>query len=116
MAWEQDLQSADSSDEVLEVVNDFVARQGERYWTRIPAASRPAMVSRAEDVQAWHHRLVQELRRHKPATIELQELCVLFLRAAVRLHQIELQELDRHGAPNDDLKCAPARVPPRHGR
>jgi hypothetical protein len=109
MAWEQEIQECGSADSVIEVVNDFVARQGERFWSRVPAASRPGAVSHAQDVQAWHHCLVQELKRQHPASIELQELCVLFLRASVRLHQIELRALDREGASNDELRCAPAR-------
>jgi hypothetical protein len=113
MAWEQEIQECESADSVIEVVNGFVIRQGDRFWSRVPRASRPGEVAHAEDVQAWHHRLVQDLKRHRPVSIELQELCVLFLRASVRLHQIELRAADRSGSSNDDMKCAPARRRPR---
>ena len=116
MAWEQEIRQCESADSVIEVVNDFVAKRGERFWFRVPAASRPGIVSHAEDVQAWHHGLVQELRRQHPASIELQELCVLFLHASVRLHQIELRALESEGACNDELKCAPALHSPRRQR
>lgn len=113
MAWEQQIQQSESTDCVIEIVNDFVAQQGTRFWSRVPAASRPGIVSHAEDIQAWHHRLVQDIRRHHPASIELQELCVLFLRASVRLHQLELRAFDGEGASNDEMRCAPARRSPR---
>jgi len=38
---------------------------------------------------------------------------VLFLRASVRLHQIELRAVDREGASNDEMRCAPAHRSPR---
>jgi hypothetical protein len=113
MAWEQQIQQCESTDCVMEVVNDFVVQQAGRFWSRVPAASRPGIVSNAEDIQAWHHRLVQDLKRQHPASIELQELCVLFLRASVRLHQIELRAVDREGASNDEMRCAPAHRSPR---
>jgi len=115
MAWEQQIQQCESTECVIEVVNDFVAQRAARFWSRVPAASRPGVMANAEEVQAWHHRLVQDLKRQRPASIELQELCVLFLRASVRLHQLELRAFDGEGACNDEMQCAPARRSPRRG-
>lgn len=108
MSWNNDLQAADSEDSVIAVVNEFLFEQDDRYWGRVPEGARPEAVDNARDVHRWHHDLVQALKRMKPASFELQELCVLFLRASVRLHQIELGDAERGGPSNDELGCAPA--------
>ena len=114
MNWNNDLHAAASQEAVLSIVNDFLAEQDDRFWSRVPPEARPEDLDSASDIHRWHHQLVQELKRQKPATLELQELCVLFLRASVRLHQIDLRDPDRGTPSNDEMGCAPAaRRPPR---
>src|SRR4051812_16981861 len=105
MNWNNELQAATTHDVVLAVVNDFLARQDKRFWAQVPAAAHPESVDAANDVHRWHHDLVQVLKRTKPASLQLQELTVLFLRASVRIHQIDLRD-DTSGPPsNDEIGC-----------
>lgn len=113
MTWNNDLQAADSEDAVVAVINDFLAQQDERFWTRIPGGARPESVDDARDIHRWHHDLVQALKAAKPASVELQELCVLFLRASVRLHQIDLRDPQGNMPSNDEMGCAPASRKPK---
>ena len=113
MNWNNDLQAATSQDAVVTVVNDFIADQDESFWAQIPPGTRPESIDGAADVHRWHHELVQELKRQKPATLQLQELCVLFLRASVRLHQLDLRDSDGNTPSNDELDCAPASRSPK---
>jgi hypothetical protein len=109
MNWNNELQACRTTDEVLGIVEDFVAEQSEDFWSRVPAGAHPRDIAGVNDIHRWHHDLVQELKRTKPASVQLQELCVLMLRASVRIHQIELRELSTGEPPNDVLGCAPAR-------
>jgi hypothetical protein len=113
MNWNNELQSATSAEAVIAVVNEFLAEQDERFWSQVPPAARPESVDAAADVHRWHHELVHELRRSKPAPLQLQELCVLFLRASVRLHQIDLRDPEGGTPSNDEMGCAPAVRRPR---
>ena len=109
MNWNNALQDCTTRDRVLEVVNEFLAGQHPAFWSAVPAAARAEEIASVEDIHRWHHTLVQELRRAKRPPVQLQELCVLFLRASVRLHQIDQREADRSRPSNDELSCAPAR-------
>ena len=109
MNWNNELQDCTAADRVVEVVNEFIARQEPGFWSAMPPAAHPEEIASTSEVHAWHHRLVQELRRVKPVPLELQELCVLFLRASVRLHQIDAREADKSRPSNDELACAPRR-------
>lgn len=109
MNWNNALQDCTTESCVLEVVNEFLAGQQPAFWSAMPSGAHPEEVASPSEIQHWHHRLVQELRRVKPVPLELQELCVLFLRASVRLHQIDLREADKSRPSNDELACAPVR-------
>lgn len=113
MTWNNDLQAADSEEAVVTAVNDFLTEQDERFWSRMPAGAHPEPVDGAADIHRWHHELVQALKRTKPASMELQEVCVLFLRASVRLHQIALRASDGNTPSNDEMGCAPAPRKPK---
>jgi len=105
MNWNNDIQAATSEDAVIAIVNTFLFEQKPRFWSRVPEAAQLEAVDEARDIHRWHHDLVQALKAMKPPSSELQELCVLFLRASVRLHQIELANTDT-GPSNDELDCA----------
>ena len=104
MNWSNDLQDARTDDDVLDVVNGFLASQDAQFWSHVPESARPEDLDAPNDIHHWHHELVNHLKVSKPASMPLQELCVLFLRASVRLHQIDVAN---PGAPsNDELDCA----------
>src|SRR6476469_1248853 len=94
MNWNNELQAATSHEAVIAVINESLGEQDTNFWTQLPAAVQLESIDSPTDVHRMHHELVQQLKRAKPAPLELQELCVLFLRASVRLHQIELRDPD----------------------
>jgi hypothetical protein len=112
MSWNNDLQAAQSPDDIIAAVNEFLFEQDERFWSAVPDAARVDAIDKPDQVHRRHHDLVQQLKAMKPASVELQELCVLFLRASVRLHQIDIRDRDRGTPSNDDLDCASASVGP----
>ena len=113
MNWVKEIEVAQSAEAVLELVNEFVGEQEEAFWERLPKVLRPGHIESEDELHVWHHRMVHELTIAKHATAELQEACVVFLRASVRLHQVELRAVDREGASNDEMRCAPAHRSPR---
>jgi hypothetical protein len=108
MNWNHELHAATTYEAVVSVVNEYLADQDEKFWSQVPPAVRLDSIDAPADVHRWHHELVQQLKRSKPAPVELQELCVLFLRASVRLHQIDLRDSDGGTPSNDEMGCAPA--------
>ena len=113
MNWNNDLHAAASEEAVVSIVNEFLAEPDDRFWSQVPVDAHPEAVDSGAEIHRWHHELVQELKRQKPATLELQELCVLFLRASVRLHQIDLRDPEGGTPSNDEMGCAPAARRPR---
>ena len=110
MNWVKEIEGAQSAEAVLELVNEFVEEQDEAFWKRLPSVLRPGSIEHEDQLHIWHHRLVHELTIAKHATAELQEACVVFLRASVRIHQIHLREAAPGGSSNDgDLSMAPSR-------
>ena len=110
MNWVKEIEGAQSADAVLELVNDFVGEQEEAFWERLPKVLRPGQIESEDELHVWHHRMVHELTIAKHATAELQEACVVFLRASVRIHQINLREVAPGRSSNDgDLSMAPSR-------
>jgi hypothetical protein len=108
MNWNNELQAAASQEAVIAIVNDFLARQDARFWSNVPATAHPEAVDAVADVHRWHHDLVQVLKRMKPASVQLQELTVLFLRASVRIHQLDLRDDGGSTPSNDEMGCARA--------
>jgi len=115
MTWNNDLQAATTEEAVVAVINEFLTDQDDRFWAKLPVGARIEAVDNGREVHHWHHELVQELKRTKPAPLELQELSMLFLRASVRLHQIDLRETDGNAPSNDEMGCAPAPRKPHWG-
>lgn len=114
MNWVKEIEGAQSADDVLELVNEFVGEQAQAFWDRLPKVLRPGHIESEDQLHVWHHRMVHELTIAKHATAELQEVCVVFLRASVRIHQINLREVSPGRSSNDgELSMAPA---PRRAR
>ena len=109
MNWNNQLQESTTPERILEVVNEFLSHQDAAFWSAVPAAAHPEEIASTAEIHRWHHTLVQELRRARRPPVELQELCVLFLRASVRLHQVDLREAGQSRPSNDELGCSPRR-------
>ena len=104
------LDAARSVDEVLEVIEDFLTARSDVYWTGVPGALRNPDLASAERLQQWHHALVQAISQMGSPGTPMQELAVFSLRAAVRIHQLDLKE-EPH-APSNDKDFSAATVTP----
>jgi hypothetical protein len=110
MNWVKEIEGAQTVEAVLDLVNEYVAEQADAFWDRVPAIVRPDAVESEDALHVWHHRMVHELTIARQATLELQDVCVVFLRASVRVHQINLREAAPGRSSNDgDLSLAPLR-------
>ena len=99
MNWLQRLEKAKSIREVLDIVNDYLAEQPEGPWAFLP--ERPAEVADEDQLHRWQHQLVHEITKLKNPSANIQEACVLFLKASVRAHQIRLREDPGSSSSND---------------
>ena len=109
MNWLRALEEARSAEAVLDVVNDYIAQQSPAFWSVIPQRVQPAAIADEAELHRWHHLLVQELTAAKAPHVHLQDLCVFFVRASVRVHQIDLRA-EYGGSSNDrDFSAAGAR-------
>ena len=107
--WMKALDSAHTVDAVLEVVEEFVASRSDVYWSGVPVELRNPAVGSADGLQHWHHGLVQAISGMASPGTPMQELAVFSLRAAVRIHQINLRS-DPRGSSNDrEFSTAPQR-------
>jgi hypothetical protein len=100
MNWLRALEEAPSADAVIEVVNDYLADRPPSFWSVIPAQAQPGAVADEAELHRWHHQLVQELTAARAPHVHLQDLCVFFVRASVRVHQIALRA-EFGGSSND---------------
>jgi len=110
MNWLRALEEARSADAVLEVVNDYLAQQPPSFWSSIPEHVQPGAVADEAELHRWHHQLVQELTAAKAPHVHLQDLCVFFVRASVRVHQIALRA--EYGGPSNDRDFSARRSGP----
>jgi len=109
MDWAKALDEARSVEAVLEAAEDFVGSRSDIYWTGVPEPLRHPPISSEEDLQRWHHALVQAISAMTSPGTPMQELAVFSLRAAVRIHQIRLRE-DPEAPSNDrQFSAAPLR-------
>ena len=77
---------------MLQVVEEFIAGRSDVYWHGVPEPLRRPEIATEQQLQRWHHELVQAISAMPTPGSPMQELAVLTLRAAVRLHQIRLKE------------------------
>lgn len=105
------LDSARTLEEVLEAVEEFLASRSDVYWAGVPEALREPRVASEQQLQQWHHALIQAISKMPSPGTPMQELAVFSLRAAVRIHQIRLKE--DPGAPSNDREFSAAAAPRR---
>ena len=77
------------------------------YWSGVPEALRRPAVTTEQQLQQWHHALVQAISKMASPGSPMQELAVLSLRAAVRLHQIRLKDEPGPSSNDGGLRAAP---------
>ena len=85
---------------MIEVVEDFSASRSDVYWSGVPEALRRPRIATDAQLEQWHHALVQAISKMPSPGSPMQELAVLSLRAAVRMHQIRLGK-ERPQSSND---------------
>ena len=103
------LDAAGSIEAVLQTVEEFVESRSDVYWSGVPAELRRPVIDSAASLQRWHHALVQAIAHMSSPGSPMQELAVVSLRAAVRLHQLRLREQER--ASDDDGGLQGAALP-----
>ena len=104
MDWLKALDAATMNEQVIQVVEDFVESRSDVYWTGVPEALRRPEIASEQQLQQWHHALVQAISKMPSPGSPMQELAVFSLRAAVRIHQIRLRE-DRSSSNDSGLKA-----------
>jgi len=105
--WLRELDAASTHEAVLQVVEEFVASRSDIYWSGVPAELRHPAIASEQELQQWHHALVQAISNMPSPGSPMQELAVFSLRAAVRVHQIRLREEPRESS-NDGVSGAGA--------
>ena len=90
MNWLKEVSQADTIEDLLVLVNDFILEQPDEHWSWIPKSSRPSLVATAAELHQWHHRLAMDLAEVESPNIRMQDLAVFFLRASARAHQLAL--------------------------
>jgi hypothetical protein len=107
--WMKALDGAITPDEVLELVDDFIASRSDVYWTGVPPKLRSPAITGENDLGRWHHDLVRAISDMPSPGTPMQELCVFSLRASVRFHQIRLRQSRGGGSNENEFSAAPAR-------
>lgn len=74
------------------MIEDFIESRSDVYWSGVPEGLRRPAIATELQLQQWHHAIVQAISAMPSTGSPMQELAVLSLRAAVRLHQIRLHE------------------------
>lgn len=102
---------ASTQEALLEVVNDYILRHGEDFWSWVPKDSRPTLVATVAELHAWHHRLSDDLARATMPNVRMQDVCVFFVRASARAHELAAPAED----PAERSDEAAARPPRSNG-
>lgn len=100
MNWQQQLDQAANVEAVLQVLNDYIAALPR--GRDIPAAYRPLVVRRAEDVYRWHRLLTIAVGATTSPSPAFEELSVTFMRAAARLYELVPASRPANGNGNGD--------------
>jgi hypothetical protein len=101
------LDAAGSVEAVLQAVEEFIESRSDVYWSGVPAELRRPAIDSEAGLQKWHHALVQAISRMSSPGSPMQELAVLSLRAAVRLHQLRLRDQERASEDDGGRQGAP---------
>jgi len=88
--WHCRVENAETVDEVLGLVRDYVASLAPRVLARLPDACRALRVKAEDDVEYWTFRLSQRPRSKRAAIDEdlREDAFYRFLHASLRIAQI----------------------------
>ncbi|HYC36113.1 MAG TPA: hypothetical protein VEC19_06805 [Usitatibacter sp.] len=107
MNWLRALEQAQTVDAVLEVVNEFLSQHSDDFWSWVPRASRPERIGQEDELHRWHRDLVQQLTQAKSPNVRMQDVCVFFVRASVRVHQIRERSVSPRPSNDGQVSTAP---------
>ena len=93
MNWLKEVADASTLDALLAVVNDYLLGHPEEHWSWIPRASRPPLIATLGELQHWHHKLSDDLGATSAPNIRMQDLCVFFVRATARAHELQERQV-----------------------
>lgn len=88
--WHCKLESAESADDVLALVRDYVASLAPEHLARLPDLWRGLRVKAEDDIEYWTYRLSQRPRQEDAMIDEqlMQDVFNHFLHASLRISQI----------------------------
>lgn len=94
--WHRRVETADTADDVVRLVRDYVASLAPRILACLPAACRALRVKAEDDVEYWTLRLSQRPHREDAGVDDevRQEVFNHFLHASVRISQIHRVEAE----------------------
>lgn len=115
MEWSKALDEARTAVELIEVVEEFLATRPKSYWEGVPEKLRPPVIANDAELERWHQALIKAIGEITSPGTRVQELCVLSLRATVRIHQIRLKRASG-GSTNDGEFSAAPRAKDRSGK
>jgi len=72
----------------------------------VPEGMRHPLLRTEADLQRWHHGLIRAIKDMPSPGTPMQELCVISLRASVRVHQIRLREEPGGSSNEHEFKAA----------
>ena len=97
MNWHKDLSNATTVAAVIELLNEYLSLLPDSS-EHIPEELRPRRIGNAQEVHDWHLRLSEGITSIRGPNLVLQDLCVAFVRAAVRIAELK----DEKPANGDD--------------
>jgi len=99
--WHCRVENAETVDEVLGLVRDYVASLAPRVLARLPDACRALRVKAEDDVEYWTFRLSQRPTSRDAGVDEevYQEVFNHFLHASLRISRIHRVEAERRPCP-----------------
>ena len=87
--WHCKLEIAESAEEVLGLVRDYIATLSPELLARLPDVCRTVRVKAEDDIEYWTYRLSQRTRPDPALDAELmQDVFNHFLHASLRISQI----------------------------
>jgi len=104
MNWLKEVSEASTNDALLAVVNDYLLQHPDDFWTWVPRDSRPSLVATVDEVHEWHRKLNNDLACATQPNVRMQDVCVFFVRASARAHELSQRDTARRESSNDAVR------------
>lgn len=98
----KELSEASTHEALLDVVNDYILQHGEDFWSWVPKGSRPTLVATVEELHQWQHKVSDDLARATMPNVRMQDVCVFFVRASARAHELARPARGEEACSNDE--------------